>query len=70
MTGPRWARAHDDGPSHAWPDEPVDGLLVALCGVQAEPAELADTRDHPCTRCLIAHGSALAERHGDTAWRP
>ncbi|HEX3778454.1 MAG TPA: hypothetical protein VHX38_02220 [Pseudonocardiaceae bacterium] len=63
----RWAKANADGPSHAWPAG-QDGVLSALCGVEAEAGELVDTRDDGCHRCLLAHGTTLADRSPVSRW--
>jgi hypothetical protein len=60
-----WKKAHDDGPDHAW----EDGAESALCGV-CRDGDLLDGDDDRCFRCLMAHGTALADAGGDSTWRP
>lgn len=56
-----WAKANEDGCSHAWRDQSGD-VWKALCHVEAEPAQLVETEEHRCYGCLIALGSELADR--------
>lgn len=49
------------------------GFLEALCGHSVTTSRLVDPtglNPQKCMQCLLAHGAALADEHGDSAnWR-
>jgi hypothetical protein len=72
MTDPR------DGLDHAFHEVVAGGRWKSRCpaGIVADPATLTDPEDQygRCEGCLLAlaveHGTELADRAGDSTWRP
>jgi hypothetical protein len=66
-----WRDCKPDHLCHAWNPE-VMGLRTTWCEQTPFPASaVAPTADAAkCARCVIAHGSALADAIGVSAYRP
>lgn len=69
----RWLTSGYDLRVHAfYAVDEAQGFLEALCGHSVSPTRVADPEgmaSTKCMDCLLAHGTALADEHGDsTDW--